>query len=57
MLDDRDSDVSVEEEELQEAISEMASGSRLKEDPLEYYERPKLHAGLHLTPTACLHWR
>ena len=34
-----DSDVSVEEEE--EAISEVASGSGLKEDPLEYYERIK----------------
>ena len=32
-------DVSVEEEELQEAISEV--GSSLKEDPLEYYERIK----------------
>ena len=34
-------DVSVEEEEFQETMSEVASGSGLKEDPLEYYERIK----------------
>jgi len=34
-------DVSVEEEELHETVSEVASGSGLKEDPLKYYERIK----------------
>ena len=42
MLENHNScDVSVEEEEFQETMSEVASGSGLKEDPLEYYERIK----------------
>lgn len=40
MLENHDGcDVSVEEEELQETMNEVASG--LKEDPLKYYERIK----------------
>lgn len=43
MLENHDGcDVSVEEEEFQETMSEVASGSGLKEDPLEYYERIKV---------------
>ena len=42
MLENHDGcDVSVEEEELQDAVNEVASGSSLKEDPLDYYERIK----------------
>lgn len=42
MLENHDGcDVSVEEEELHETVSEVASGSGLKEDPLKYYERIK----------------
>ena len=43
MLENHDGcDVSVEEEEFQETMSEVAPGSGLKEDPLEYYERIKV---------------
>ena len=42
MLENHDGcDVSAEEEELQDAVNEVESGSSLKEDPLDYYERIK----------------